>query len=55
MALANATDSECDVVGMWFQETEGAQFGMQVLSELRPRGVRDTPISCVDGLEGLPR
>ncbi len=31
-------DGERDVLGMWFQETEGAKFWMQVLSELRHRG-----------------
>ncbi len=41
--------------GMWFQETEGAKFWMQVLSELRHRGVRDILICCVDGLKGFPR
>jgi putative transposase len=39
---------------MWFQETEGAKFWMQVLSELRHRGVRDILIACVDGLKGFP-
>jgi putative transposase len=39
---------------MWFQETEGAKFWMQVLTELKDRGVRDILICCVDGLEGFP-
>ena len=39
---------------MWFQETEGAKFWMQVLSELKQRGVRDILICCVDGLKGFP-
>ncbi len=34
---------------MWFQETEGAKFWMQVLSELKQRGVEDILICCVDG------
>jgi putative transposase len=42
------------VLGMWFQETEGAKFWMQVLSELRQRGVNDILIACVDGLKGFP-
>ena len=40
--------------GMWFQETEGAKFWMQVLTELKQRGVRDILICCVDGLKGFP-
>ena len=34
--------------------TEGAKFWMQVLSELKTRGVRDILICCVDGLKGFP-
>ncbi len=40
---------------MWFEETEGAKFWMQVLSELKHRGVRDILICCVDGLTGFPK
>jgi transposase-like protein len=54
LALAIAMDGERDVLGMWFQETEGAKFWMQVLSELKRRGVRDILICCVDGLKGFP-
>lgn len=35
-------------------ETEGARFWLNVLTELRNRGVRDILIACVDGLKGLP-
>jgi putative transposase len=54
LALAIGMDGEREVLGMWFQETEGAKFWMQVLTELRERGVRDILICCVDGLEGFP-
>jgi putative transposase len=54
LALAIKMDGEREVLGMWFQETEGAKFWMQVLSELRDRGVQDILICCVDGLEGFP-
>ena len=54
LALAIGMDGEREVLGMWFQETEGAKFWMQVLTELRDRGVRDILICCVDGLEGFP-
>jgi putative transposase len=54
LALGVRMDGERDVLGMWFQETEGAKFWMQVLSELRHRGVRDILICCVDGLTGFP-
>ena len=47
-------DGERDVLGMWFQATEGAKFCLQVLTELKQRGVRDILICCVDGLKGFP-
>jgi putative transposase len=54
LALAIRMDGEREVLGMWFQDTEGAKFWMQVLSELQERGVSDILICCVDGLEGFP-
>jgi putative transposase len=54
LALGVGIDGSRDVLGMWFQETEGAKFWMQVLSELKQRGVRDILITCVDGLKGFP-
>jgi len=54
LALGITMDGEREVLGMWFQETEGAKFWMQVLTDLRNRGVRDILICCVDGLKGFP-
>src|SRR5579862_417193 len=54
LALGIGMDGERDLLGMWFKETEGAKFWMQILTELRDRGVRDILICCVDGLEGFP-
>jgi putative transposase len=54
LAMGVGIDGSRDVLGMWFQETEGAKFWMQVLSELKHRGVRDILIACVDGLKGFP-
>jgi putative transposase len=54
LALGVTLDGERDVLGMWFQETEGAKFWMQVLTDLKTRGVRDILICCVDGLSGFP-
>jgi putative transposase len=55
LALGVGVDGDRDVLGLWFQDTEGAKFWMQVLSELKHRGVRDILIACVDGLKGSPR
>jgi putative transposase len=54
LALGVTLDGERDVLGMWFQQTEGAKFWMQVLTELKQRGVQDILICCVDGLTGFP-
>jgi len=54
LALGVTVEGERDVLGMWFQESEGAKFWMQVLSELKQRGVQDVLICCVDGLKGFP-
>jgi putative transposase len=54
LGLGITVEGDRDVLGMWFQETEGAKFWMQVLSELKQRGVRDILICCVDGLKGFP-
>src|ERR1044072_3268996 len=42
------------VLGMWASDNEGAKFWMQVVTELKNRGVQDIFIACVDGLKGFP-
>src|SRR3954454_6926755 len=54
LAMGITTDGQREVLGMWFQQAEGAKFWMQVLNELKQRGVRDILICCVDGLKGFP-
>lgn len=43
-----------EVLGMWAAEAEGAKFRMQVVTELKSRGVQDIFVACVDGLKGFP-
>jgi len=43
-----------EVLGMWASDAEGAKFWMQVVTELKNRGVGDIFIACVDGLKGFP-
>ena len=47
-------DGKKEVLGMWIAETEGAKFWLQVVTELKSRGVKDIFIACVDGLKGFP-
>lgn len=43
-----------EVLGLYLGENEGAKFWLQVLTELKNRGVEDVFILCADGLKGLP-
>ena len=54
LALGVTVDGEREVLGIWWQETEGAKFWLAVLNDLRRRGVHDVLIACVDGLKGFP-
>jgi putative transposase len=54
VVLGIDTDGVKHVLGLWVQQSEGAKFWNQVLTELRNRGVRDVLIACCDGLVGLP-
>src|SRR6266516_6626234 len=54
LALGVTVEGDRDVLGMWFQEAEGAKFWMQVLTDLKQRGVNDILLCCVDGLKGFP-
>jgi putative transposase len=54
LALGVTCDGEREVLGIWWQETEGAKFWLAVLNDLRRRGVKDVLIACVDGLKGFP-
>jgi transposase-like protein len=47
------TSGRKEVLGMWMNETESASFWIQVLSELKERGLKDMLIACTDNLKGL--
>ena len=47
-------EGERDILGMWIIDNEGALFWMDVLKEIKNRGVKDIFIACVDGLTGFP-
>jgi putative transposase len=54
VAIGVNLEGERDVLGLWFQRTEGAKFWMHVLTDLKQRGVADVLFFCVDGLAGFP-
>jgi len=43
-----------EILGLYLNESEGAKFWMQVLTDLQNRGVKDILIASVDGLKGFP-
>ncbi len=54
LALGIDMDGNKQVLGLWIAQTEGAKFRLQVVTELKNRGVQDIFIACVDGLKGFP-
>src|SRR5690606_23365580 len=43
-----------EILGFYVAESEGANFWLGVLNDLRARGVEDILIACIDGLKGFP-
>ena len=43
-----------EILGLYLSENEGANFWLQVLTDLNNRGVQDILIASVDGLKGFP-
>ena len=54
LAIGINMSGEKEVMGLWIAQTEGAKFWLQVVTELKNRGVQDIFIACVDGLKGFP-
>jgi putative transposase len=54
LAIGATVEGEREVLGIWWQETEGAKFWLAVLNDLHHRGVEDVLVACVDGLAGFP-
>jgi putative transposase len=55
VALGINLEGRKEVLGLWTAANEGAKFWLNVLTELRNRGVRDVYLVCVDGLKGFPQ
>ncbi|MGH3029355.1 MAG: IS256 family transposase, partial [Gaiellaceae bacterium] len=53
LAIGINLEGEREVLGLWWQDSEGAKFWLAVLNDLNQRGVRDVLIACVDGLSGF--
>jgi putative transposase len=55
VAIGITMEGHKEVLGLWTSANEGAKFWLQVLTELRNRGLQDIFIACVDGLKGFPQ
>lgn len=53
VALGMRLDGQREVLGLWFEGSEGARFWLHVLTELKGRGVEDILFVCCDGLSGF--
>lgn len=54
LAVGLNREGHKELLGMWIAETEGSKFWMNVLTELKNRGLKDIFIACIDGLKGFP-
>ncbi len=54
VALGVNLEGRKELLGLWIAENEGAKFWLNVLTELKNRGVQDILIACIDGLKGFP-
>jgi putative transposase len=54
LAIGVTCEGEREVLGIWWQESEGSKFWLAVLNDLHHRGVEDVLVACVDGLAGFP-
>lgn len=52
--LALTSEGRKELLGMYVSKSEGANFWLNVLTDLQNRGVQDILIACVDGLKGFP-
>jgi transposase-like protein len=46
-------DGSWDILGLWIEGTEAAEFWMKVFNDLKTRGVADILIAVTDGLKGI--
>ena len=52
--LALTLSGQKEILGIYLSENEGANYWLNILTELQNRGVEDILIACVDGLAGFP-
>ena len=53
LAIGVNMEGRKELLGIWIGKNEGAKFWMQVVTELKNRGVSKIYVACVDGLKGF--
>lgn len=53
LAIGVNMEGKKELLGIWIGKNEGAKFWMQVVTELKNRGVSKIYVACVDGLKGF--
>lgn len=51
--LATTIEGKKEVIGLYTGQNESATFWMQVLNDIKQRGVQDILIACIDNLKGF--
>jgi len=54
VAIGVNLEGNKEVLGLWTSANEGAKFWLQVMTEMKNRGVQDVFLACIDGLKGFP-
>jgi putative transposase len=54
LAIGVTLEGQKEALGLWLARSEGAKFWLQIITELKNRGVEDIFIACMDGLKGFP-
>lgn len=53
LAIGVNMQGKKELLGIWISKNEGAKFWMQIVTELKNRGVEKIYVACVDGLKGF--
>ncbi len=54
IAIGVNMEGKKELLGIWVGKNEGSKFWMQVVTELKNRGIEKIYVACVDGLKGFP-
>ncbi|MCP5362912.1 MAG: IS256 family transposase [Rickettsiaceae bacterium] len=54
LAIAVTIEGKKELLGIWIGKNEGSKFWMQIITELKNRGIKQIYVACVEGLKGFP-